>query len=260
MSSPAIITLTTDFGHRDPYVGIMKGAILSICPEARIVDLCHEVTPFHTEQAPFLISQAVPHFPEGTIHVAVVDPGVGGPRRALIAKGRRGVYVGPDNGVLGPLLADDAAVTVHRIGTPDFMPQHRSATFHGRDVFAPAAAHLAMGRALSEFGPAVADPPAAPFVEPKATPTGWRGQVVHVDRFGNLITNIPAFLAERIESITVGHHTAYHASHFGGVKSGVAAFIQGSSARIEVFVNEGNASDLLGANVGGPVVVTRKAV
>ena len=236
----------------------MKGVILSICPTTRIVDLSHEVTPFHTEQAPFLVSQAVPYFPPGTIHVAVVDPGVGGSRRALIAQGRRGVYVGPDNGILGPLLADDAAVIVHQIGTPDFLPKHPSATFHGRDIFAPAAAHLAMGKPLADFGPAVTDPPAAPFVEPEATSTGWRGQVIHVDRFGNLITNIPVFLAERIASITVGHHTVYHASHFGGVKPGVAAFIQGSSERIEVFVNEGNASAVLGANVGGPVLVARK--
>jgi S-adenosylmethionine hydrolase len=232
---------------------VVKGVILSIAPNARLVDLSHEVAPFHTEQGAFVVAQAVPHFPEGTVHLVVVDPGVGGPRRALVARGRRALYVGPDNGVLGPLLAQDGPAEVHAIGTPDFLPKTRSATFHGRDVFAPAAAHLALGRPLADFGPRVAEDLARPFAAPEETPDGWRGAVLHIDRFGNLITNLPNALADRIAAVEVAGRRMAVVARYGAVERGQAGAVAGSVDRIEVFVREGSARDLLGGVVGMPV-------
>jgi S-adenosylmethionine hydrolase len=231
----------------------MKGAILATAPEARLVDLCHEVAPFHAEQAAFLVAQAVPHFPAGTVHLVVVDPGVGGPRRALVARGGKALYVGPDNGVLGPLLADDAPAQVHAIGSPPFLPAARSATFHGRDVFAPAAAHLARGVPPEAFGPAVAEDLAIPFAAPAETETGWEGRVLHVDRFGNLITNLPNALGDRIVTLEVGGHAVPLCAAYGEVAKGEAGAVAGSAERIEVFVREGSAQDLLGGVAGMPV-------
>lgn len=253
MPNPPAITLTTDFGHHDPYVGVMKGAILSVCPVAQIVDLCHEIEPFVTDQAAFVISQAVPYFPPDTVHMVVVDPGVGGPRRALVAKGKRACYVGPDNGVLGPLFAEDEKVVVHEIGTPDFLPGERSATFHGRDLFSPAAAHLAMGRALSEFGPRVTDDLAVPFPAPAEGPDGITGTILHVDRFGNLITSLDRSCAKRVTTVRVGGRKVPMVPFYGHVKVGQPGALVGSSNRIEVFIREGSAKSRLGVTVGDRV-------
>lgn len=253
MPSFPIITLTTDFGLADPYVGVMKGVILSITPDVRLVDLSHEVAPFDTEQAAFLVSQAVPYFPAGTIHLLVVDPGVGGPRRALVAHGKRAAYVGPDNGVLGPLLAEDSPATVHEIGTPDFLPRERSATFHGRDVFSPCAAHLVLGRPLADFGPPVDDDLARPFAAPERTPDGWRGRVLHVDRFGNLITNLGADLGRELTRISVAGAHVPVVHRYGDVPVGEPGAVAGSSGRLEIFVREGSARARLGAGVGDVV-------
>jgi S-adenosylmethionine hydrolase len=232
----------------------MKGVILAIAPEARLVDLSHEVAPFHVEQGAFVVAQAVPHFPEGTIHLVVVDPGVGSARRALVARGRRACYVGPDNGVLGPLLALDGPAEVHAIGTPDFLPQGRSATFHGRDVFAPAAAHLALGRPLADFGPKVEEDLSRPFAGPVETAAGWTGAVLHVDRFGNLITNLPNALADRLSAVEIAGRRLDVVPSYGALARGEPGAVPGSVERIEVFVREGSARDLLGAGVGTPVV------
>ncbi|MFQ5507987.1 MAG: S-adenosyl-l-methionine hydroxide adenosyltransferase family protein [Leptospirillia bacterium] len=256
-SSPPIITLTTDFGHLDPYAGIMRGVILGICPTARIVDLSHGVDPFDTEQAAFVVSQAVPHFPPGSIHMVVVDPGVGGPRHALIAKGRRACYVAPDNNVLGPLLAADGPATVHAIAAPDFLPRDRSTTFHGRDLFAPVAAHLAMGRPLAEFGPRVQEDLAAPFEAPRETEDGWRGKVLHADHFGNLITNLPNTLYDAIATLRVNGATVRPAHHYASVPPGQAGFVKGSVERIELFIREGSARTVLCAGPGDAVVAER---
>lgn len=236
---------------------MLKGVILAIAPHARLVDLSHEVAPFATQQAAFVVAQAVPHFPAGTVHLVVVDPGVGSARRALVARGRHAAYVGPDNGVLGPLLALDGPVTVHAIGTPDFLPRRRSATFHGRDVFAPAAAHLALGKPLEAFGPRVAEDLARPFAAPVEVPEGWRGTVLHVDRFGNLITNLPNTLTDRLAAVEIAGRRLAVVSHYGAVAPGAAGAVAGSEARIEVFVREGSARGVLGGQVGMSVTGCR---
>jgi len=233
--------------------------ILSIAPDARLVDLCHEVAPFHAEQAAFVVAQAVPHFPTGTVHLVVVDPGVGGPRRALAARGRRGRYVGPDNGVLGPLLAADGPAEVHAIGTPPFLPASPSATFHGRDVFAPAAAHLLQGVPLEALGPRLDEDLATPFSAPTATEGGWEGRVLHVDRFGNLITDLPNDLAGRIATVEVAGHRLPLCRTYGDVPRGEAGALAGSAERIEVFVREGSARDLLGGVAGMAVRARARA-
>lgn len=257
MPNPPVITLTSDFGHKDPYVGVMKGAILSVCPTAQIVDLCHEIEPFVTDQAAFVVSQAVPYFPPDTVHMVVVDPGVGSPRRALVAKGQRAFYTGPDNGVLGPLFAEDTPedgpVTVHEIGTPDFLPQERSATFHGRDLFAPAAAHLAMGRALADFGVKITGNLAVPFPAPVEGPDGITGAILHVDRFGNLITSLDRTHAPQVTAISVGGREVPMVPFYGHVPVGHPGALVGSSNRIEVFVREGSAKSRLGVTVGDAV-------
>jgi len=231
----------------------MKGVILSIQPDARLVDLSHEVTPFHTEQAAFVVAQAVPHFPADTIHLVVVDPGVGTRRRALAAQGRHARYVGPDNGVLGPLLDWDGPARVHAIGTPPFLPAERSATFHGRDVFAPAAAHLARGIPLDAFGPALAEDLARPFEAPVETAEAWQGQVLHVDHFGNLITNLPNALWPHLEAVEAAGRRLPLCGAYADVAAGEPGAVAGSVNRIEVFVREGSARDLLGGVAGMPV-------
>jgi len=231
----------------------MKGVILGVAPNARLVDLSHEVAPFATEQAAFVVAQAVPHFPAGTVHLIVVDPGVGSARRALVARGRHALYVGPDNGVLGPLLAMDGPAEVHSIGTPDFLPKRRSATFHGRDVFAPAAAHLGLGKPLAAFGPKIAEDLALAFAAPAETPEGWRGQVLHVDRFGNLITNLPNSLGDRLAAVEIAGRRLGVVATYSGVDRGAPGAVAGSEARLEVVVREGSARDLLGGVVGMPV-------
>jgi S-adenosylmethionine hydrolase len=206
---PSIITLTTDFGHADPYVAAMKGVILSLNPVATIVDITHEVRPQQVAQGAFLLSQALPYFPPGTVHAVVVDPGVGTGRRALAVATLDALLVGPDNGVLSAALPDE---TRRRAGSPGpgavtlpdgyraaaitrrrYMREPVSGTFHGRDVFAPAAAHLSLGVALGALGPAVKKVLALPPFRARRRPDGvLEGHVLHVDRFGNLITDVRA--------------------------------------------------------------------
>ena len=187
-----LITLLTDFGLGDPFVGVMKAVILGICPSARIVDLGHEAARFDPLSAGFALATAVPYFPPGTTHVAVVDPGVGGSRRPLAARIDGQLFVAPDNGLLAWLLAGQGRAEVRQIADPCLMRRPVSATFHGRDVFAPAAAHLARGHPFARVGPVVADPVCPPLPRPAREPgPAVRGQVVWVDRFGNLITNVP---------------------------------------------------------------------
>jgi S-adenosylmethionine hydrolase len=148
-----LISLLTDFGSLDPFVGEMKAVILSICPETRIIDLTHQVQKFDVRLGSFLLAGAAPYFPSGTIHVGVVDPGVGSSRRAIVVQSRRVVYVGPDNGLLVPAAQREGILHVYELTNRSFMRNEISATFHGRDVFAPAAAHLACGKMPRECGP-----------------------------------------------------------------------------------------------------------
>ncbi|MCP5109892.1 MAG: SAM-dependent chlorinase/fluorinase, partial [bacterium] len=184
-----IITLTTDFGLDDHFAGTMKGVILGILPTAEIVDLCHNVTPFEITEGAFLIAQAYRYFPKRTVHVVVVDPGVGTARRPILVEAAGQFFIGPDNGVLSMVYSREKHKARHITARKYFL-EHISNTFHGRDVFAPVAAHLRKGTPPSKFGKLIGDHLRPTFEKPVRTGKRyWTGAVLKVDHFGNLITN-----------------------------------------------------------------------
>jgi S-adenosyl-L-methionine hydrolase (adenosine-forming) len=184
----SIITLLTDFGLKDPYVGIMKGVILSIGPDLTIVDISHEVEAQAVREGAFLIEEYYPYFGPGTVHVCVVDPTVGSSRKPLVVTKGDHTFVGPDNGLFTLVLGDGAVA--REISNDRFTLPHVSGTFHGRDIFAPAAAHLACGTPPSESGPPVAEPVTLGNLHPSAEGEVMTGKIVRIDRFGNAISNV----------------------------------------------------------------------
>ncbi len=259
-----IVTLTTDFGTRDPFVGAMKGVILGIHPDVRIVDIAHEIPQRDIAEAAFVLRESCPYFPAGTIHLAVVDPGVGSDRKAIIVETERYCFVGPDNGIFGAVCEKEAVRRVVAITNPDLMRPEVSATFHGRDVFAPAAAHLAKGVAVSAFGPEVSDWVRLELPEPKIEGARLLGRVVRVDRFGNVITNVSeeafrAFAGDGAFEIGAGTVRLREiVRSYASVSEGEPLALFGSSGVLEVSVNGGLASDVLGTKRGDVVWVLRK--
>ena len=187
MHSRALITLLSDFGTQDAYVGSMKGALLSLNPQILPVDLTHEVPPQDIRAAALILASVAPCFPPGTIHLAVVDPGVGGSRRALAAHCLDQFWVGPDNGLFHLIFHQASSLNIVSLENPDYFRPQVSATFHGRDVFAPVAAHLSLGVELRRFGPRITDPVALNLPEPRFGPEAIRGEIIYVDKFGNLM-------------------------------------------------------------------------
>ncbi|MGH7412597.1 MAG: SAM hydrolase/SAM-dependent halogenase family protein [Candidatus Rokuibacteriota bacterium] len=265
---PPLITLTTDFGLRDPFVGIMKGVLLSICPSARLVDLTHEIEPQDVLGGALALEAALPFFPAGTVHLAVVDPGVGSARRAIAIRAGGCYLVGPDNGLVTPAL-EGAGWTAVSLTAPEYRrpPEHRrlevSRTFHGRDVFAPAAAYLAAGIPIERLGPAVADPkrldlPGCHLEGPELV-----GQVLDADRFGNLITSIPAARLREIPGHgplaleVAGRAVSGPVDAYADGDEGTPTAIVGSTGRVEIFVKAGNARSQLGAGRGAVVRMMR---
>lgn len=261
-----LITLTTDFGTSDGYVGAMKGAIYSVAPTATVVDISHDVPPQDVTAAAFVLAQAAPYFPAETVHVAVVDPGVGTARRALAARialgGRPCTFVGPDNGLL-PLVLDgaapEAAVVLDR---PEaWRTPHPSATFHGRDVFGPVAAHLAAGMALGAVGSPAGDLVPLHWPLPHADRDGLRGMVLAVDRYGNCLTNLTREAIERWgggRAATVyagGAIVRRLAPTYGAVPAGEVVALFSSDDRLEIAVVGGHASDLLSLSRGDTVTL-----
>jgi S-adenosylmethionine hydrolase len=259
MSRP-VITLTTDFGQVDGYVASMKGVILSICPQAELVDISHEVRPQAVPQAAYLLSFAAPYFPAGTVHLVVVDPEVGGRRRAIAVQGERAQYVAPDNGVLSLALAQDPARAAVELVEPRFRLPEVSATFHGRDIFAPAAAHLACGVTMQEMGPSLqaSDLASLPVSRPVAgAPGEWLAEVLHVDRFGNLVTNFVAASTATSLTILAGGERIWGLRRtFGDVDPGQLVAYVGSGGYVEIAVREGSAAERLGLGTGDPVRIT----
>lgn len=257
-----LITLTTDFGTRDPFVGVMKGVILSINPQARIVDLTHEIEPQGVEQAAFLLYYtSFRFFPPDTVHLVVVDPGVGGGRRALAARGGRSYFVAPDNGILSFVAAKEGFLEVVQLTNPDFWLAPVSDTFHGRDVFAPVAAHLSLGVELSRLGRPLKEPLLFPAIWPRWEGTRLVGRVMHIDRFGNLVTDIPG---QALGSGECRIHLAGKAfcrlgRTYSEVAKGELLGYIGSFGFLEVAVRERNAARALGIGLGAPVVVERAA-
>lgn len=253
-----LITLLTDFGLEDHFVGVMKGVIAGIAPKAQVVDITHEVQPFQVGQARFLLGEAWRYFPARTIHVVVVDPGVGSERRALLAEAGGQVFIGPDNGVLSDVLALPKA-KVRELSNRKLWLGKVSATFHGRDVFAPVAAHLAAGVTPAKTGKLITDAHRLPVPAPVRTGKRfWTGEVLHVDRFGNLITNLAAAefpeLGKRRVVLKVGYELIEGLSpSYASAAPGAVVAVLGSGGTIEIAINQGRADRKLGVGAGSPV-------
>lgn len=239
----AVITLTTDFGHADGYVGAMKGVIARLAPEARVVDIAHDVPRHDIAHGAWVLATSTPEYPAGTIHVAVVDPGVGGLRTPVIIEAGGHVYVGPDNGLFAYVA--DRPESVHAITSTAFRMPAPSETFHGRDVFAPAAAALARGLPATAAGPATCLAGTLPW----ATRATSRGVIVHVDIYGNLISNLPG-PARRVR---VGGREIRPVRTFEELERGALGCYTGSAGTVEIAVREGSAADVLSIGRGAEV-------
>jgi len=257
-----IITLLTDFGSADPFVGIMKGVILGINPRLHVIDLCHGVSPQDVLEAAFLLHCSYRYFPEGTIHVVVVDPGVGGGRRPLVAEGGHGYYVAPDNGVLSYLVASGEIRRVVEITADAYFLHPVSRTFHGRDIFAPVAAHLSRRAALDRFGKRTTTYARLSLPMPRKKGEGVLvGSILHVDRFGNLITNISAreiagLPSEKGIRISIKGRTIHGLEEsYASLKAGEMGAILGSAGYLEIFSNRRSAARVLKVGRGATVRV-----
>ena len=264
MGHRPIITLLTDFGQQDPFVGIMKGVILGLCPDAALVDLCHETAAYDVLGGSFLLQSAVRFFPSGTIHVTVVDPGVGGPRRPILARIDDQFFVAPDNGLLSYPMSYGTVREIRAITASEYMLQQISATFHGRDVFAPVAGHLARGVPPERFGPEVTDAIRLAIPRPHLDGSGGlTGQVVWIDRFGNCIANITrqdleklaAGRADKVRVVLDGRLLGGVVRFFGEVGSGGRGAVVGSTGHLELFCHQGNLARQWGVAPGAPVRV-----
>lgn len=257
MNDP-IITLTTDFGLSDHFAAAMKGVILGIAPQARIVDVTHEIPPFAITQAAFTLDQAARCFPARTIHVAIVDPGVGSERKALLVEAGGQYFIGPDNGLFG-MIYQRTQPRVREITAERYFRQPVSHTFHGRDIFAPVAAHLAAGVKPAQFGRIIRDYVEGEFSRPvEMGPGRWRGCVLSVDRFGNLITNFNvedfSFLAGMRFEMRAGRGQARRwAGSYSEGRPGELVLIAGSSGYVEIASALRSAAELTALQAGETV-------
>jgi S-adenosylmethionine hydrolase len=259
-AASGIVTLTTDFGLADSYVGEMKGAILGRFRGATIVDLCHAVRPQDVRHGAFLLEGAWKAFPEGTVHLAVVDPGVGTGRRLLAASARGHWFVGPDNGLLWPIVSGDPEARTWSLDAPQLRRAPASATFHGRDILGPAAAYLADGGDPDALGRCLGGMVPLPGLEADPDGDGFRAEVIHIDRFGNLVTNLRALRLEglprdRWEVCLGGAALGGLARTYGEHPAGSLIALEGSNGWLEVAAVDGNAAAALGLGPGSPVAV-----
>jgi S-adenosyl-L-methionine hydrolase (adenosine-forming) len=254
-----VVTILTDFGLTDHYVAAMKGVILGICPRARLVDISHLITPFSISQGAWTLAQAWRNFPKGTVHLAVVDPGVGSARRAMAADIEGHRFVAPDNGLLTMVLGSARGARIHEISARRYFREPVSNSFHGRDIFAPVAAHLAKGLALARLGKPFADPVMGDFVKPTRLADGrWRGMVLSIDRFGNVITNFDwaSFheIARRPFRLKLASRalTKYHIT-YDSASPGRLFVMQGSTGYVEVSLNKSSAASALKVAPGAAI-------
>ena len=256
MSTP-ILTLTTDFGLSDHYVGAMKGVILGICPQARLVDISHDVTPYEIPEAAYTIGQAYRYFPKKTFHVVVVDPGVGTSRRPILVEAGGQYFVGPDNGVFTMIYAGEKH-KVRAIVNSKLFREPVSRTFHGRDVFAPVAARLAKGLPPARAGKLISDYLRMNFDQPLRTgKRTWQGRILKIDHFGNIVTNLhrdqfPDLHQRQCEMIIGPHHVAVLATNYAQTAPGELFLIFGSGGYLEVSSSEASAAKTIGCAVGAP--------
>jgi S-adenosylmethionine hydrolase len=270
------IALLTDFGNDDIYVGVMKGVMRGIHPQADFIDITHTISPQHVREAAFSLSNAFRYFPKGTVFLVVVDPGVGSMRRPIAVQASGYTFIAPDNGVLSYALAFADHVEAVALDNPDYHLKNVSQTFHGRDIFAPVSAHLANGVPLAEIGSSVTDLVSLPVPRLEISPSSVQGEVLHIDRFGNLITSIgrlswvdaermtlyPAF-GEELFSVPINlsqaevwvnqQNVSTIQRSYSDVRRGELLALLGSSGYLEISVNQGNAAQRLDVAVGDPV-------
>lgn len=259
MSNSQLITLLSDFGLEDVYVGVMKGIIAGINPQIRVVDLTHQIPPQNVALASFQLQNAHRHFPEGTVHVAVVDPGVGSDRRAIALQTATAYWVGPDNGIFSGIVAQSRVITAVSLTQSRFWADSQpSGTFHGRDIFASVAAHLASGIPLLALGTSIDPTTLKQLTLPtwSATALGAEGIIQAIDHFGNLITNIPETAVQQWPwHLKMGRALIPGVTAYSSCAAGQLLALVGSHGWIEVAVNGGNAQDYLQGHLGEPVVL-----
>jgi S-adenosylmethionine hydrolase len=256
--APSTITLLTDFGSRDIYAGVMHGVIAGLAPAARVIDLSHDVAPQAVSDASFLLDAAAPYFPWGAIHVAVVDPGVGSDRRILCVRTSRATYLAPDNGLLTRVLEHDPPARMVAVENAHYFLPEVSDTFHGRDVFAPVAAHLANGLDPLVLGPEIDSIRPLELPRPRAADDGEiQGEIIYIDHFGNLVTNVTATDLPPVERVRLADvDIAGPVSRsYTDRDEGECVLIGGSSGLLEISVNQGNACERLRARRGDAVRV-----
>ncbi len=262
-----VISLMTDFGIKDGTVGVMKGVIWGICPSAQISDLSHMIQPQNIREAAQIFARSIPYFPKGSVHVVVVDPGVGTARRPVAARIGEWYYVGPDNGTTTGLLerAEELGWQTKfvELNRPTYWLPDISHVFHGRDIFSPVAAHLANGVALTEVGSPITDPVRITLPKPVRTASGWQGEVIHIDHFGNITSNIRSEHLdsaledkEKISVIIRNNQINGMVNTFGERPVGQVIALLGSTGNLGVSVVNGNAERALGVKVGDEIVVT----
>ncbi len=253
-----IITLTTDFGLQDYYVGALKGVILNIAPHARLIDISHNIPPQDIMAGAWVIQNAAMLYPEGTVHLVVVDPGVGTERKPVALKINDHFFVGPDNGIFSLLTKDEKFEAVH-LTNRGFWRSTPSSTFHGRDIFAPVAAYLSTGTKLSKLGEPMDDLETYRWASPIADKDGLQGWIIHIDKFGNLITNLSASVIDKVTGqkdlkLYVGNTILTNiVDTFGSVVEGEPAAYIGSSGMLEIAINKGNAQEMLGVKKGAQI-------
>ncbi|MDZ4804986.1 MAG: SAM-dependent chlorinase/fluorinase [Candidatus Eisenbacteria bacterium] len=253
-SACGLVTLTTDFGTRSGYIGSLRGVILSRDRNLVLIDITHEIAPFDVMDGAIALWAAAPHFPPGTVHLAVVDPGVGGTRRPIIVCAGRHLIVGPDNGLFTPFLDGARVIAIE----PNHLTHTEvSPTFHGRDLFAPVAARLAAGEMPDTFGKPIEDPVRLDWPAPGASAEGWSGVILHVDRFGNAISNLPDSLLDgRPHRVSVpGRSDIPLVRTYSEASRGDVVALSGSSGLLEVAIVEGSAAELLGLIPGRPITL-----
>jgi S-adenosyl-L-methionine hydrolase (adenosine-forming) len=259
-----IITLTTDFGLADSFVGMMKGVILGIAPDAHLVDVTHEIHSYDIVEAALIVEGAYRYFPPGTVHVVVVDPGVGSQRRAIAAAADGHIFVGPDNGVLSLILNRERVASsrqVYEITNTNFFARPISQTFHGRDIFAPVAAHLAAGTSIEKVGRPILDFVNRPLPDLCRQGNRLVGAVLRIDKFGNIITNLRLKdLGAEFSIEIAGRSITRLCSTFSEADPGEFVAIEGSSGFIELALNQGSAADRLKVGRGAQIEVETRSV
>lgn len=264
MPTSPLITILTDFGQRDAYVAAMKGTILELAPNAKIIDIAHDLKRYDIIQAAFILLNSSKYFPMNTIHLVVVDPGVGTERRRIIVQGNRSYYIGPDNGVLSLATQEEGLKKIVLISERKYMRSNVTATFEGRDIFAPVAAHLAQGVPIESFGQKADHLIQLRISQPLISNHHISGEIIHIDGFGNIITNVT--YSQIQDLMTIGQKyqvtinempkTMKYMKSYAYVSPGELVIITGSSKYMEISINQGNAQKLFNAKTGDPIIIT----